>query len=601
MDGGTVLRELNRNMRPQRFSGLSSTPFAPAFAIALGLLACGESSNNALPSAAGSSTSGSNKGGSTNTSATGSNHGGTTNTPTGIGGLAAIQGGNANGGSTIGAGGSSGGTSSEGFGGATSSGGFKAVGGSVTAGGSKTTGGSGTAGGSVAAGGSTSSGGTKATGGSGTAGGSKAIGGSLAVGGDASGGAGTGGTANGGAAAGGVPGNTSLENESADCEVAALPAGSALTAKSTKLPDPFTKIDGKRISTKAEWHCRRQEIRKQAEAYIYGEKPTPEVVSGTVTKTKISVHVEALGKKIDFSATIVLPSTGQGPFPAIINVGTQGGFGGLTLGESRILGLGVAVIYYNNAELGLEGTAEQSRGKPNTGKFYDIYGGNHSAGLLMAWAWGASRMLDVLQKSGGDIIDAGRLGVTGCSRNGKGAFAVGVLDDRIALTIPQETSTAGVPAYRIADVLGKERTDHNYNGLNWLSNNFEPFVFKNNVSNAVKLPIDTHALVGLIAPRGLLVLENPHQAQMGAPAGHTATVAGAEIYKALGVAKNVSYHSSVADTAHCSYKNEYTEILTQSIAAFLKHEGEAPGKIIVGAGGSLTMSDWKDWTAPTLQ
>src|SRR5262249_50286491 len=162
--------------------------------------------------------------------------------------------------------------------------------------------------------------------------------------------------------------------------------------------------------------------------------------------------------------------------------------------------------------------------------------------------WGASRILDVIQSSGGDIIDPTGIGVTGCSRNGKGAFAIGVFDDRIALTIPQETSTAGVPAYRIADVLGKERTDHNYYGLNWLSNNFEPFVFKNNVSNAVKLPIDTHALIGMIAPRGLLVLENPHQAQMGAPAGHTATVAGAEIYKVLGVEKNVSYHSSVSDT-----------------------------------------------------
>ena len=41
---------------------------------------------------------------------------------------------------------------------------------------------------------------------------------------------------------------------------------------------------------------------------------------------------------------------------------------------------------------------------------------------------------------------------------------------------------------------GAERTDYNYNGLNWLSDNFAPFVFANNVSNAVKLPIDTHAL-----------------------------------------------------------------------------------------------------------
>ena len=60
------------------------------------------------------------------------------------------------------------------------------------------------------------------------------------------------------------------------------------------------------------------------------------------------------------------------------------------------------------------------------------------------------------------------------------------------------------------------------------------------------------ASLGSLEPRGLLVLENPHQTQMGAPAGYMATTAGLEIYKALGAAQNVSYHSDVSDTAHCS-------------------------------------------------
>ncbi len=411
-----------------------------------------------------------------------------------------------------------------------------------------------------------------------------------------------------GAAAGGAAGAGSgavydyaakVENTGADCPVSALAEPTALpTIK--KLPDPFKKIDGTAITKKSDWRCRRQEIRKQAERYIYGDKPTPDKVSGTVTNTKISVHVEAMSKSIDFSADVVLPSKGQAPFPAIINVGTKGGFGGISLGESRILDQGVAVIYYDHYALGKEGTAEQSRGKPNPGKFYDIYGGDYSAGLLMAWAWGASRLIDVIQQSGSAVIDVGKLGVTGCSRNGKGAFAVGVFDERIALTIPQETSTAGVPVYRMVDILNTERTDHNYFGLNWLSNNFEPFVYKNGTSNAVKLPIDTHELVAMIAPRGLLVLDNPHQTQMSAPAGHLGTAAGAEVYKALGVGANVSYHSSVSDTAHCSYKTEYTDLLVKTIGKFLKHDNEEPGKFIVGQGGDGKLADWKEWTTPTL-
>jgi len=388
-----------------------------------------------------------------------------------------------------------------------------------------------------------------------------------------------------------------VENTCTGCIVPALPDAAKLS-KISKFPDPFMKLDGKRMTKKSEWPCRRQEILRQAEKYIYGEKPAkPEIVSGSVTNTKVSVHVEDLGKKIDFSAVIVLPSKGQAPFPAIINVGAKGGFGGLVLGESRVLEQGVAVIYYNNYDLGVEGTAEQSRGKANPGKFYDIYGGNHSAGLLMAWAWGVSRMIDVLQESGASIIDVSRLGVTGCSRSGKGAFAIGLFDERIALTIPHETSTAGVPAYRIVDVLGKETTKNNYYGLNWLSNNFAPFVL-----NTSQLPVDVHELIATFAPRGLLILENPSATQMGAPAGNMSAVGGAEVYKALGAEKNLSYNSNTPNgTGHCTYVNEYTDPLIKNITKFLKHETAETGKITAGSGGTVTRSSWIDWTAPVLE
>jgi hypothetical protein len=508
------------------------------------------------------------------------------------GGAQAASAGQASGGATTGSGGKSapvaGQPSASGGSGGLAAGEPGVAGAAVATGGQPAVAGTGGAGGV----------GSSATGGAGAAGGRVATGGTTAIGGA---GAAGGAEAAAGASAGGAGGGPlSVENESADCAVGTLPEPSALP-QIPKLPDPFLKLDGTRVTSKDEWRCRRQEIRKQAEKYIFGGKPNPDLVSGTVTNTQISVHVEALGKKIDFNASVVLPTKGAAPYPAIISVGSKGG---LTLGESRILEQGVAVIYYNNYDLGKEGTPEASRDKPNPGKYYDIYGGDDPAGLLMAWAWGASRLLDVMHQSGGNIFDLKGIGVTGCSRLGKSAFTIGVFDDRIALTIPHEPSTGGDPALRIMDKLpGGERTDYNYYGLNWLSNNFAPFVFANNTSNAVKLPIDTHALIGMMAPRGVLILENPHQAQMGAPAGHMATLGGLEVYKALGFEKNVSYHSAVAETAHCSYKNEYTELVNASIAAFLKHEADPPGQILVGSGsgGSVPRADWIDWTAPELR
>lgn len=530
-----------------------------------------------------------------------------------VGQLDAAQGVGGHGSGGKGAGGSAGGSPGSGgsaAGGSAGSNGTTPSGGTASGGGAgRASGGAGAAGGASSVGGA-SAGGALGSGGTGKpadAGVAGSDGGVAGRDGGASGAGGAGGGAATGIDAGGDPNRpiyaygATVENGSTDCEVASLADGSKLTTKISKLPDPFTKLDGTRTSKKSDWHCRRQEILQQAIKYVYGDRPTPDLVNGSVTSSKVSVHVEAKGKKIDFSADIVLPSKGTPPFPAIINVGTKS-MGGIVLGESRILNEGVAVIYYDNYKLGQEGTANASRGKPNPGLFYDIYGGTYSAGLLMAWSWGASRMIDVLAQSGGSVIDAQRLGVTGCSRFGKGAFAVGLFDERVALTIPQEPSTGGDPAYRIMDVLsGAERTDYNYNGLNWLSDNFAPFVYANNASNAVKLPIDTHSLIGTFAPRGLLVLENPHQTQMGAPAGYMATVAGATVYKALGVESNVSYHSDVSDTAHCSYKTEYTDLLIRNITRFLKHQTAKTGDITVGSGGSLKSSDWIDWTAPTLQ
>ena len=402
-----------------------------------------------------------------------------------------------------------------------------------------------------------------------------------------------------GAAAAGVPAYAaSVEDTGVDCAVADLPDAARLP-RLEKLPDPFTALDGTRLTKKAQWRCRRQEIRRQAEKYIYGQKPPrPDRVSGTVTKEKIDVDVEHQGKTVHFGAEVVLPPTGQGPFPAIINLGVRGAFGGTRLGESFILEQGVALIYYNHYDLGKEGKPEASRGLPNPGLFYDIYGSTHSAGLLMAWAWGASRILDVLQASGGGIIDPTRVGVTGCSRNGKGAFTVGAFDERIALTIPQETSTAGLPSYRIVDTLdGAERTNYNYYGLNWLSNDFKPFV-----ENAAQLPIDSHEVVALVAPRGLLVLDNPHIKQFAAPAAHTAVLAGAEVYRALGFGDNISYISTVAEEKHCAAgKPEYTEPLIQNIAKFLKRDRETPGKIVASPQATGDLAQWRDWQTPALE
>ena len=54
-----------------------------------------------------------------------------------------------------------------------------------------------------------------------------------------------------------------------------------------------------------------------------------------------------------------------------------------------------------------------------------------------------SRLLDVIEADTSGLLDVSHVGVTGCSRNGKGALAVGAFDERVALTIPQESGSGG--------------------------------------------------------------------------------------------------------------------------------------------------------------
>ena len=54
------------------------------------------------------------------------------------------------------------------------------------------------------------------------------------------------------------------------------------------------------------------------------------------------------------------------------------------------------------------------------------------AGTLTAWAWGYHRILDAIEKLVPEI-DATSAGVIGCSRDGKGALAAGIFDERVRL------------------------------------------------------------------------------------------------------------------------------------------------------------------------
>ena len=52
------------------------------------------------------------------------------------------------------------------------------------------------------------------------------------------------------------------------------------------------------------------------------------------------------------------------------------------------------------------------------------------AGVMTAWAWAESKILDALEQVVPEV-DTARVGVVGCSRYGKAALAAAIFDERV--------------------------------------------------------------------------------------------------------------------------------------------------------------------------
>lgn len=162
-------------------------------------------------------------------------------------------------------------------------------------------------------------------------------------------------------------------------------------------------------------------------------------------------------------------------------------------------------------------------------------------GSLMAWAWAFHRFVDAAGQL--PYLDENRVAVTGHSRYGKACLIAGAFDDRIAITAPSHSGTAGVAPYR--KIYGNAEQLHNIAGFapHWFRPGFGDYADR--VSG---LPIDQHQLLSLVAPRALLTTEgtldhwtNPRGAQQ------TWMLAG-HIYRILGAQNRIA--TRVRPTGH---------------------------------------------------
>jgi hypothetical protein len=352
-----------------------------------------------------------------------------------------------------------------------------------------------------------------------------------------------------------------------------------------KLHDPFKFMNGTRLTSKNQWEARRQEISALVQTFEYGIKPPkPQTVTDSFSSNALTVNCSQNGKSISFKCSIQYPTTGKAPYPAMIGVGMS------TLDNTELLKLGVAIITFPCEDIASNATKA-------TGLFYNLYGTNYNGGSFIAWAWGVSRMIDALEITPSTNIDPKRLGVTGGSRYGKGALCVGAFDERIALTVPQEGGVSSSGSFRIADASGKniEKLPNLAGGTCWMAPSFTQFQNQTN-----KLPFDTHMIHALVAPRPLLLIENPDFEWLYAEGDYQTAQASHMIYEGLGVPDKIGF-SSVGGHGHCQYPASQLPELRAYIQKFLIGGGTANTNINrIDKTYIFDKAKWVDWTIPDL-
>ncbi len=184
-------------------------------------------------------------------------------------------------------------------------------------------------------------------------------------------------------------------------------------------------------------------------------------------------------------------------------------------------------------------------------------------GALRAWAWGASRAVDWFETE--PAIDARRVGMEGLSRYGKAALLAMAYEPRLAVGFIASSGEGGAKLHR------RKRGEQVENLAaagqhHWMAGNFLKYA---GPLTADDLPVDSHELIALVAPRPLFISVGNDEADawIDARGMFMAEVAAGPVYRLLGA----------RDLGATTFPAPLT-LLASGDLAFRQHEGgHTPG------------------------
>ena len=317
------------------------------------------------------------------------------------------------------------------------------------------------------------------------------------------------------------------------------------------LPDPLATRDGRRVTDAADWTAkRRPELVELFATHVYGRtrlgRPAQmqfavtsvdrAALGGRAVRKQVTIWFgerRAGTPKIDL--LIYQPKgepRGQAPWPVFLGLnyygnqcvnadpgialstawmransgahivdhrateGTRGAHASRWNVETVVArGYATATVYYGDICPDFAGAESGALGGLLGGRANAERGPDEWAAIGM-WAWGLSRVMDYLETD--PELDARRVALHGHSRLGKTALWAGAQDTRFGLVISNNSGCGGTALERRN--FGETVADIVRGFPHWFARNFEMYGGRED-----QLPVDTHELLALIAPRPLYV------------------------------------------------------------------------------------------------
>lgn len=342
-----------------------------------------------------------------------------------------------------------------------------------------------------------------------------------------------------------------------------------------KLPPVLFDKNGVKINNAEEWKSHKNYLKDMLKHYMYGDIPdnstnstnynvTGEVIFSEEIFWRKAVHEfikiefssnnensnQSKPERISFVAEITRPNNKNKTekcrvityiaFPNARNYEVE---------EEAVVKRGYAIALFNYEQIVPDKPDVDIKSLPVS----KILGKNLDLKAIGMWAFCNMRLIDYLNTTDYAIKD--NYITTGHSRNGKAALCAGIYDDRVKITVPNNSGCGGCGCFRYLG--GKEELTQDVKKTeslkvitaafpHWFTENLNQFydeperIYSQEKALNNKLPFDLHFNKAAVAPGALLSLE-AYGDEWANPYGSKLTHdAAKEVYDLLGISDKIS-------------------------------------------------------------